>query len=88
MIATLLFVRPGCESLELNEGHEVICFKGPPFLKPMTQFKANITTMTYLEQTILPGAKFELYLKGVEVSQHNFMLVLSLLTICGKISLL
>ncbi len=52
----------------MNESDEIILFKGPPILKPLTSFCASITTMNNIEVPIIPGSRFEIYLKGVEVS--------------------
>lgn len=53
---------------EFSEGDEIILFKGPPQLKPVTSFRASITTMNVMEVPIIPGSKFQIYLKGIEVS--------------------
>lgn len=79
LFVLIIVFRQHCETLELNEGHEIVSFKGPPFLQPVHQFKANITTMTSLENTILPGSRFELYLKGVEVRSGFFFYFLRVL---------
>lgn len=46
----------------------MVVHKGPPALKPVTTFYAHIQTMSSLAVPIIPGSKFEIYFKGIEVS--------------------
>ncbi len=54
--------------MELTDAHPMVVHKGPPALKPVQTFRAHIQTMSALASTIIPGSKFEIYFKGIEVS--------------------
>lgn len=66
------FCRSG-RILELSDIHAMIVHKGSPALKPVNTIRAHIQTMSSLPLPIIPGSKFEIYLKGLEVSIIIFL---------------
>jgi hypothetical protein len=59
-------------NLELEGDEELMLFKGPVLPQVTQNFTANILTLSTLAMPIIPGSSFELYLKGVEVSNVLF----------------
>jgi len=68
--ASLIF----CLSVRFWKGVDVglregsVLFKGPGVPQQCVTFKASISTMAHMQVPIIPGACFELYLHGTEVS--------------------
>ena len=59
--------------LELSDLHPMVLYKGRPALTPTSTFRANILTLSSLALPIIPGSKFEIYFKGLEVNQQTHL---------------
>lgn len=69
--AAVLLVDRAARSLEevrLREGQ--VLYKGPPYPRICTVFKATVLTFNPLVPPMIPGSSYELYLHGEEVIEH------------------